>query len=285
MKTGVFFHEVMREASWPIIGNKYRNFPRVLEDVLLSPDVSLIQPEPVSENLLLKVHTRGYLEEVKSRWYYQAACYSIGGCVQAGKLLSSGELTNALVFNVAAGHHASPSSGWGGAYLSCIGPTAAEIREHFGPRKLAIIDTDSHHGDGTRAVFGGDRDVLHVCFCSNSVVEEEGTKIDVNVGWNTTDDEYLDKVWAEFISRVKDFEPFIIFHNFGHDTCQGDYGDRGLTPFFFLRLAEEIRKCADEICGGRYVVVTHGGARGEVAEYIFPRVIKILAGKDAAEVR
>ena len=52
-----------------------------------------------------------------------------------------------------------------------------------------------------------------------------------------------------------------------------------------VNLAEEIRKCADEICGGRYVVVTHGGARGEVAEYIFPRVIKILAGKDATEVR
>ena len=69
----------------------------------------------------------------------------------------------------------------------------------------------------------------------------------------------------------------MIFHNFGHDTAQGDYGDRGLTRDFFLRLAREVDDLAREICGGRYVVITHGGFRTDMPEYIFPRILGILA--------
>jgi len=42
-------------------------------------------------------------------------------------------------------------------------------------------------------------------------------------------------------------------------------------------VAEEVKKCADEICEGRYVIITHGGYLREVAEYIFPRIVEILA--------
>ncbi len=285
MVTGVFFHEHLGGSSWPIIGNKFRNFPRVLEEALSLPNVTLFKSQPVSEELLLKVHTREHVESVKRMWYHQGAALSVGGCVEAGEKLAAGELLNALVFDVAAGHHASPASAWGGTYLSCLGPTVVNVREKLGAVRFAILDTDSHHGDGTRAVFKGDHDVLHVCFCSSDVVEDEGTKIDVNVGWKTSDDEYLGKVRAEFIPRVREFKPFIICHNLGHDTCQGDYGDRGLSPQFFLQLVAEIKECADEVCGGRYLVLTHGGARADVAEYIFPRIVKLLAGKAVEEVK
>ena len=87
----------------------------------------------------------------------------------------------------------------------------------------------------------------------------------------------MNKVRQEFISRVSEFKPDMIWHNLGHDTSQGDYGDRGLTPDFFPQLAREIKQCATEVCQGRYLVLTHGGARADVAEYIFPKIIEILA--------
>ncbi len=111
------------------------------------------------------------------------------------------------------------------------------------------------------------------------MVEGNGTKVCVDSGWSTTDEEYLGKVRGEFILRARDFKPDMILHKFGHDTCEGDYGDRGLTPEFFPRLATEISRCAREICQGKYLVLTHGGYRADVAEYIFPRIIEILAAQ------
>lgn len=151
------------------------------------------------------------------------------------------------------------------------------MQERFGKRRLAIIDTDSHHADGVRELTMGDKDVLHVCFCSTDRVEDDGTKIDVNVGWRTTDSEYLEKVRSEFIPRVKEFEPDVIFHILGHDTAQGDYGDRGLSWDFFPRLVADIKECADRYCEGRYVVGLGGGSRYDVADYITPRIVEILA--------
>ena len=276
MKTGIFFHPEFSQKDWPIIGNKFRNFPEVLQEVLLLEGVTLLESKPATEEMLLKVHTEGYLKEVKRAWYYKAATLAVGGCVEAAEKIMKGELINALVISVAAGHHAEPSSAWGGTYLSCTGPAVAHVRDKFGDHLFAILDTDSHHGNGTRAVFKDKPYVLHVCFCDDDKIEGGGTKIDVDVGYRTNDEEYLEKVRNEFFTRVREFRPFMIFHNFGHDTCEGDYGDRGLTRSFFPLLAEEVKRCAEEVCNGRYIIITHGGYLAEVAEYIFPRIVEIL---------
>ena len=276
MRTGIFFHEEFRSKDWPIIGDKFYNFPAVLKRVLTLDGVHLFESKPATEDVLLKTHTESYLRDVRKNWYFKGASLAVGGCVEAAERIARGELVNALVFSVAAGHHCSPASGWGGTYLSCTGPAVAHLRDLFGHRRFAIIDTDSHHGDGTRAVFRDDPDVLHVCFCSDDTTEGQGTKIDVDVGYATTDEAYLQAVRKEFIGRLREFKPFLIFHNFGHDTGQGDYGDRGLTLSFFPRLAEEVKKGAEEVCQGRYLIITHGGYLADVAESIFPRIAEIL---------
>ena len=200
----------------------------------------------------------------------------MGGCVEATERIAKGEINHALVFAVAAGHHAEPNYAWGGTYLSCIGPSVINVREKFGLKSFAIIDTDSHHGNGTRAVFRNDPDVLHVCFCDDDRIEDNGRKIDVDAGYQTNDEEYLEKVRNQFFTRVREFNPFMIFHNFGHDTSRRDYGDRGLTPNFFLRLTKEVTEVAKELCDGRYLIITHGGYLSDVAEYIFPQILEIL---------
>ncbi|MFP4087979.1 MAG: hypothetical protein ACLFUL_14445 [Desulfobacteraceae bacterium] len=186
-------------------------------------------------------------------------------------------LNNALVFTVAAGHHAERDSAWGGTYASCAGPAFLTAREKLGAKRFAILDTDRHHGNGTRDIFLADKDVLHVCFCSWDRIEGEDTKICVNIAAPHTDGTYMDKVRKAFIPRVKEFQPHLILHNLGHDTCEFDYGDIGLTPNLYPQLTAEIKQYADEICGGRYVVLTHGGNRQDVAELIFPRIIEILS--------
>ena len=277
MRTGVFFHEIFKGKEWLIIGDKFRNFPEVMKDALSLPQVSLFSPSKVSDDLLLKVHTPRFVEELKKAWYCDGALYSVGGCVEAVEMVLTGRLDNALVFTVAAGHHAERDSAWGGTYASCAGPAIYNIREKLGTKRFAILDTDRHHGNGTRDIFMGDHDVLHVCFCHQDIVEDNETKICVNISYPNNDESYLNSVREEFISRVKEFRPDMILHNFGHDTCQGDYGDIGLTKDFYLKLAKEIKECAMDVCEGRYVVLTHGGSRVDISEYIFPKIIEILA--------
>jgi acetoin utilization deacetylase AcuC-like enzyme len=72
-------------------------------------------------------------------------------------------------------------------------------------------------------------------------------------------------------------QPKIIFHNPGHDTAKGDYGDRGLSKSFFVELLKMGKECAATICEGKYMIITHGGARVDVAGDIFPRIIQVLA--------
>jgi acetoin utilization deacetylase AcuC-like enzyme len=275
--TGIFFHPLMSEYSWPVIGAKFKDFPDALRDVLLLPNVRLYTPDPVDEGLLSKIHTSRFLEREREMWYYEAARRAVGGCVAAGRGVAEGWLTNALAFSVAAGHHAGRSCAWGGTYLSCTGPAVQLLRDEFSWERIAILDTDCHHGDGTRTLFRDDPNVLHVCFCNTDAVTADGTKIDIRVGWRTTDRKYLRLVEKEFNARVEEFRPKLIFHDLGHDTCQGDYGDRGLTPQFFPALAGMIRDLANRCCGGRYIVVTHSGARADVAKQIFPEIVRILA--------
>ena len=59
--------------------------------------------------------------------------------------------------------------------------------------------------------------------------------------------------------------------------CKGRYGDRGLSRDFFPRLVREVKGLADEICDGRYIVGLGGGYRSDIAEYITPPIVKILA--------
>ena len=280
MRTGVFFHPIFSQKSWPVMGDKFKGFPGIMADSLKLPGVELIEPQMVAEELLLKVHDQKYIQQVKKQWYYEGAALSVGGCVEATERVWRGKSDNALVFNVAAGHHAGPVSAWGGTYISDTGPAVANLENKFGLVKVAILDTDSHHGDGTRAMVEGKMNILHVCFCSQNSSLEQGTKIDVDVGWHTDDTAYLNKVRQTFFPLVESFKPGVILHLLGHDTCQGDYGDRGLSMDIFPWLVKEVKDVAQRVCSGKYIVATLGGARADVAEYIFPQIIRLLATEE-----
>ncbi|MHA1299374.1 MAG: hypothetical protein ACTSO9_08070 [Candidatus Helarchaeota archaeon] len=279
--TAVYFHPLFNKKIWDIINNKFQNFPKVMEDELKLENVKLIEPTLAPESLLLKVHTKSYFERLKMRWDYEGARYTVMGCTDAAERIMKGEFRNALCFGVAAGHHAERDSAWGGTYASVSGGIIVNLEEKFGKGiKVAILDTDSHHGNGTRDVTMGNHNVLHVCFCSRNHVEDMDTKICVNSGYNTTDEEYLQKVDKEFINRIKKFKPDIIIHLLGHDTARGDYGDRGLSKDFFLDLVKLVKKSAEKICEGRYLINTHGGSSLSICEYIHPRIIRILANNE-----
>jgi acetoin utilization deacetylase AcuC-like enzyme len=284
-RTGVFYHPSYSRRSYLTTGTRLGDFPKVLEGILGSGRAALYEPEPVPDELLLKVHTPELLEQAGRDPLCSTARLSAGGVVGAGAKIAGGEITNAFAFIGAGGHHAGRDDFWGFCCFNDVALCLVNLRERHGLRRFAIVDTDAHHGDGTRDLFRGDPDVLHVCFCGTDYESPDRTKVDVACPdpWEGAkdgrpmNDVYADLVGRNAPHRVRDFGPDILFWYFGFDTHRGEYGDIGLTGPCFFRLAGLMAGLADDVCGGRLEVVLGGGSQRHLATSLIPPIIERLA--------
>ena len=270
-KTGIFFLY--------LIGERLSDFPEELEGILDKPNISFYEAfyevTPTPEELLLKVHSPQMIEGVKQTIYYETALYSTGGTVQAAERIWRQEIDNAFVFTGSGDHHAGRDYFGGGCHFNGAALAIANLKEQFGARRFAILDTDSHHGDGTRDIFRDDEDVLHVCLCSQN--QDNGTNVDIAIPYSISDEEYLSRLEAAFTPRVTAFKPEIIFWEFGYDATSGDYGSKGLSPDCHPKIARIVTRAAEDVCQGRMVAILCGGSRRDIARYCIPKIITCLA--------
>jgi len=280
-RTGIFFH--YQE------GERLRDFPQALDGILDKDNVFLydafypLKPpssfdlEPIPEELLYRVHSPRMVQQVRRSGAYDGALFSAAGTVAAAVRIWRNEIDNAFVFTGYGDHHAGSDFFGGGGYFNGAAIAIGELRQRFGAKRFAIIDTDAHHGNGTWELFEADPDVLYGCFCANGHWEKNN-KVNFQVPWQVSDDEYLRLVREGFLPRARGFRPEAIFWNWGYDGTQGEYGDIGLTPDCHVRLAQELKEAADDICHGRLMIVLCGGSRRDLARRIIPQLIRVLAG-------
>jgi len=160
------------------------------------------------------------------------------------------------------------------------------LRERHGFRRFAILDTDAHHGDGTRPhLFAGDPDILHVCLCGARYESPDGTKVDVpshdyrsgGRGDRPANDAYLDLVTQEFPTGPAGSVPT------SSSGISGSTRTRGLRRHrpdgsLLLEHRRLMRDLAGEVCGGRIEVVLGGGSHTRPGHLPDPAVIELLAG-------
>ncbi len=289
-RTGVFYHPSFSRRSYLTVGTRLADFPGAIEGILARGRARLYEPEPVPVELLRKVHTPELLDRVARDPLCSTAWHSAGGVVAAGEMISRGEIENAFAFIGAGGHHASRDDFWGFCCFNDVALSIVDLREKRGLRRFAVVDTDAHHGNGTRDLFRGDPDVLHVCFCGTDYESPDGSKVDVACtgpweggrGERSMNDIYFDLVARNVPGRVRDFSPDLLFWYFGFDTHEGDYGDIGLTGPCYWRIADLMTDLAGEACGGRLEVVLGGGSQRRSAAYLIPPIIERLAGSSPA---
>ncbi|AGK60312.1 Deacetylase [Archaeoglobus sulfaticallidus PM70-1] len=275
LTTGIFYHESFSRRSYLTIGTRLKDFPRAFEFLKKKySNIEIFESEPVSEDLILKVHSLELLEGVKNDTLCSTAWHSAGGVVTATEKVYKSEIRNAFCFIGAGGHHAGRKTFWGFCCFNDVVLAMTNIWEKYGDVRFAIIDTDAHHGDGTRELIE-DKEVLHYCICSTDYVSEDGLKIDASyIGLNP--DEYPQLV-EDFDRKARNFKPDLIFWYFGHDTHEGDYGDIGLTVKEYVKIAEILKNLAEEICNGKLVVVLGGGSSPSIATESCLAVIEELA--------
>ncbi len=279
--TGIFFHYQQ--------GDRLRDFPAALDGILDkgnviyydalydSPPDTMYDILPIPESDLRCVHTREMLERVRRTGEFEGAHYSAAGTVAAAVKIISGELTNAFVFTGYGDHHAGSSFFGGGCYLNGIAVAAHVIKERFNVKRIAVVDTDAHHGDGSWEIFETNPDALYICFCSGRSFENKGN-VNINVPYSAGDEGYLALAGDAFNRWIKPHQPEIVFWNWGYDGTSGDYGDMGLTHGFHFKMAGRLKRLAEEVCEGRMATVLCGGSRRDLARELIPGVIRALAG-------
>ena len=278
-RTGIFFHQQT--------GNRLRDFPEAIYDVLVKDNVLFydVLGDPlmasgsdmyIDYDLMHRVHSSGMIEQIASQDAFEGILISGFSTVWSSVKIFSGEIDNAFVFTGFGDHHAGRETFGGGCYLNGAAMAVSELRERFGVGRVAIIDTDAHHGDGTWDIFKDDSQTLYACFCQHSHVAINNN-VNIKIPAMVNDLEYMDLVQQRFLPTVFEFKPEIIFWNWGYDGTQGDYGSMGLSPHVHVQLAAQLKSLANKLTESRLVVVLCGGSRRDYAAAIIPELVELLS--------
>ncbi|WXG42798.1 MAG: acetoin utilization protein AcuC [Promethearchaeati archaeon SRVP18_Atabeyarchaeia-1] len=262
--------------------------------VLNNPLVGVQLPRQANEGELLMVHSREYVEEVKAfsrtgagyldagdtpafKGIHEATAMAVGGSLVAADLVMKGEATHA--FNPAGGlHHAGRDHAAGFCVYNDIAVAIRHIQKAYGVRKVAVVDVDVHHGDGTQAIFYSDPTVLGIDFHedgtylypgSGSVRETgegagRGYKVNIPLPPLTGSECYLHAFDEVTPALIRAFKPEIIVNQFGADTHYDDpLAHLSLTMDVYGKIASRLHSLAHEVCGGKYLVLGGGGYKPE----------------------
>jgi acetoin utilization deacetylase AcuC-like enzyme len=204
---------------------------------------------------------------------YELALLSAGSALTALELVLSGQAANAYAMLRRSGHHASRDTGFGFCIFNNCAVAARAAQTKHGAARVAIVDIDVHHGNGTEAIFYDDATVLTVSihqdrgFPADTGLFEhrgEGTgygfNLNVPLPAGTGDRGYLLALDRVVSSNVRAFAPDLIVVACGLDANVYDPMARlAVTADGFAGVAERLLAWAYELCDGRLVLVQEGG--------------------------
>ena len=195
------------------------------------------------------------------------------GAVLTGvdQVMDGGPKSRALVLVRPPGHHAEADRAMGFCLYSNIAVGAAYARSR-GCGRVAIVDYDVHHGNGTQWIFYEDPTVLFVSshqypfYPGTGAASEKGRgeglgfTLNLPLPAGTRGDEIQGQYEAQVLPAARGFKPDLLMVSAGFDAHEMDpLGQLRMTTADFGRLTKTLIDLADEVCGGRVVLVTEGG--------------------------
>ena len=302
--TGYVYDPIFLKHDWPDhpehkgrLESIYSHLQRV--DILAT--MHQIQVRPATEHELLHVHTQQYLEKIKvwQDWLdgdtymnnhsYQAAIHAAGGLIDLVLQVQAGEVNNGIALLRPPGHHALPDRGMGFCILNNEAIAATVILEKRLVDRLAIVDFDVHHGNGTQAVFYSDPRVLYISshsypfYPGTGSIEEtgegegKGTTVNIPLTQGSGDDIFKQIYESKVRNNLFKFKPQIMIINAGYDAHRDDpLGNLSLTNQGFVDIVRILLATANELCHGKIIFSLNGGYNLSALETAVTDTIKLL---------
>lgn len=256
----------------------------------------------VSREQLLRVHSRRHIETVESMLpttgyanldpdtvicpdSLAAAHRAAGAAVAAVDLVASGEVSSAFCGVRPPGHHAESGRAMGFCLYNNIAVGAAHALQKHGFQRVAIVDFDVHHGNGTEEIFKDDGRVL---FCSTfqhpfypftPLLEEAANRVNVPLEALATGSEFRAAVVEHWLPALETFRPEMIFVSAGFDAhVDDDMSNISLTDADFRWVTERIVDVAAKSASGRIVSALEGGYELASLARCVEQHVRILMG-------
>ena len=264
---------------------------------------------PATEEDLRRIHPASYLEAFRAasrkrggdlgedapfgRGSYDIACQSAGLALAAVDQVVTGDLANAYALSRPPGHHCLPDRPMGFCLLANIAIAIEAAKACHDLGRVAVVDWDVHHGNGTQAIYYGRDDVLTIslhqekCYPTDTGFagergEGKGKGFNINIplmpgGGHVSYLAALDRIVLPALER---FRPDLIIVACGFDANGCDPLARMLaTSETFRAMTERLQQAADGLCGGRMVMVHEGGYAEAVVPFCGLATIEALSGE------
>jgi acetoin utilization deacetylase AcuC-like enzyme len=197
---------------------------------------------------------------------WKAALHAAGAAVAATDAVLAGELENAFCAVRPPGHHASRKQAMGFCFFNNVAIAAKYALERHGLKRVAVVDFDVHHGNGTEDILAGDDRVLMVSFFQHPFYPHSGAEnaapnmLNIPVPAYTKGMDVRELIETYWVPRLEEFKPEMIFISAGFDAHRDDdMGQMGLTEQDYSWITHRVRQIALRHAQGRIVSCLEGG--------------------------
>ncbi len=298
-------------ADHPEFAGRIKSVWQELDSAGLTARMQLLTPDPADDELILKLHTRHYLENLK--WVVGAhqdmvllnpdtyfgpmsldiARLAVGGVVQAVDEVVVGRATNALAVVRPPGHHAVSDNAMGFCIFGNVALAAHHACTTNALERVMIVDYDVHHGNGTQALLYDDPNTLFVSlhqypfYPGTGALQEIGSRAGmgytVNIPLNAGHgDQNYTTIFREIIWPLADrYKPQLLVVSAGFDAHWDDplaHMNLSLTGYAYL--TRELIAMAEKHCDGKIVFVLEGGYNLQALAHGVRNVAHALLGDD-----
>ena len=200
---------------------------------------------------------------------YEAALRCIGGGVLAVDEVMSGKAANAFVAVRPPGHHAETTRPMGFCLFNSAAIVTRYAQKKHGAERVALVDFDVHHGNGSQDIFWSDKSVM---YCSThemplypgtgAMTERGAFNTVVNAPLRAGDggDQFREAFETAILPRLRDFRPDFLVISAGFDAHTRDpLANLNLVEADFAWVTQKLMEVADQCCGGRIVSMLEGG--------------------------
>jgi acetoin utilization deacetylase AcuC-like enzyme len=263
---------------------------------------AVVAPRPASREELARIHTGPYLDTIAataghalaldpdtftSPESHEIARLAAGAAVAAARYARDAR-EPAMALVRPPGHHAEPGTAMGFCLYNSIAVAAAALRAE-GLARVAIVDIDVHHGNGTQTAFYEDATVLFVSshqypyYPGTGAADEmgagEGTGFTLNIplAAGARDVDYLRTYETQVVPALEHFKPDVLLVSAGYDAHERDpLAGMRVTTGGFSELITLLDDAATRLCGRRMALVTEGGYHLDALRDCLEATIRVL---------
>jgi acetoin utilization deacetylase AcuC-like enzyme len=209
-------------------------------------------------------------DTIMSAGSWEAALRAVGAGLEAvDKVMDPNSgIKNAFCQVRPPGHHAESERAMGFCFFNSIAIAAHHARKKHGAERVAVIDFDVHHGNGTQDIFWSDKDLFFGSTHQMPLYPGSGALNETGVGniWNAplragdTGEKFKDAFQSRILPALRNFSPDLVLISAGFDAHKDDpLANVKLVEADFLWVTEELAQVAERHCKGRIVSMLEGG--------------------------